>query len=116
MSNSSGPDFSALAKAGIRSLHPYQPGKPPEELTRELGIVDPIKLASNENPLGPGEHALAAMQNRVAEIGRYPDGAGYELKAALAAHHGVSSENVTLGNGSNEVLEFVARVFATYSR
>lgn len=112
MSNSYGPDFSALAKAGIRSLHPYQPGKPPEELTRELGIVDPIKLASNENPLGPGEQALAAMQNRVAEIGRYPDGAGYELKAALAAHHDVASDNVTLGNGSNEVLEFVARVFA----
>lgn len=105
-------DFIASACAGIRELRPYQPGKPPEELSRELGIDNAVKLASNENPLGPGERALQALSAALGDLGRYPDGAGFALKQALAARHGVSADAVTLGNGSNDVLEFVARVFA----
>jgi histidinol-phosphate aminotransferase len=100
------------AKQGIRSLSPYQPGKPIEELQRELGIKDVVKLASNENPLGPGQKALAAVRTRLEEMSRYPDGSGYSLKRALAAHHSCAAEAITLGNGSNEVLELIARVFA----
>jgi histidinol-phosphate aminotransferase len=102
----------ARANTGIRALSPYQPGKPIEELQRELGLTDIIKLASNENPLGPGARARAAMLARVDELARYPDGSGFQLKAALAAYHDCPSDWVTLGNGSNEVLEFIARVFA----
>ena len=100
------------AKPGIGSLSPYQPGKPIEELQRELGIEDVVKLASNENPLGPGQKALAAVRARLDEMARYPDGSGYVLKQALAAHHECAPETITLGNGSNEVLELIARVFA----
>lgn len=102
----------AHANAGIRSLSPYQPGKPTEELERELGLCDVIKLASNENPLGPGALARAAVSARLAEMARYPDGGGYELKQALAGWHSCPPDWITLGNGSNEVLEFIARVFA----
>jgi histidinol-phosphate aminotransferase len=104
-------DFSALANTGISSLQPYQPGKPIEELSRELGITDIIKLASNENPLGPGPGALKKIRESMRELGRYPDGSGYALKARLAEYHDVEPDQITLGNGSNEVLEFAARVF-----
>lgn len=100
-----------LAAPGVRGLQPYQPGKPLSELEREYGIRDAVKLASNENPLGPGPLALAALRDALAELGRYPDGNGFSLKAALAERHGVGADQVTLGNGSNDVLEFVARVF-----
>ena len=100
------------AGKGIRSLAPYQPGKPIEELQRELGIDDVVKLASNENPLGPGSAAMKAATWSLTDMARYPDGSGFRLKAALANFHGCAPECVTLGNGSNEVLEFVARVFA----
>ncbi len=107
-------DYLALAAPGVRGLHPYQPGKPIEELERELGIRDIIKLASNENPLGAGPFARQAAQ-RALEAGLqwYPDGNGFTLKHALAAHHGVGMERITLGNGSNDVLELVARAFLT---
>jgi len=100
-----------LAAPGVRGLQPYQPGKPLSELEREYGIRDAVKLASNENPLGPGKLALAALRDGLAELGRYPDGNGFALKAALAERHGVGADQITLGNGSNDVLEFVARVF-----
>ncbi len=106
-------DFLELAAPGVRTLQPYQPGKPESELRRELGLSEIIKLASNENPLGPSPKAVAAVQANFAELARYPDGNGFELKTALAAHHGVAPENITLGNGSNDVLELVARAFLT---
>jgi histidinol-phosphate aminotransferase len=104
-------DILELATPGVRGLTPYVPGKPIEELERELGITGSIKLASNENPLGPGPRALAAVQAVLPEISRYPDGAGFALKRALAAKIGVQPDQVTLGNGSNDVLELVARAF-----
>ncbi len=103
--------YLALAAPGLAGLTPYVPGKPVSELERELGITGSIKLASNENPLGPGPLARAAIAACLNEIGRYPDGGGFELRRVLAEHHGVAPECVTLGNGSNDVLDLVARVF-----
>lgn len=100
-----------LANPGVRRLIPYQPGKPVSELERELGLNGIIKLASNENPLGPGPAALAAIQTCLPDLARYPDGSGFELKKALAVKLGISSQHITLGNGSNEILELVARTF-----
>jgi histidinol-phosphate aminotransferase len=114
--------FLDLAVAGIQGLHPYQPGKPISELEREYGISDIVKLASNENPLGPGEAVNAAIAAVLPELARYPDANGFELKAALAARHGVPPECITLGNGSNDVLVLLAESFlapgleAVYSR
>jgi histidinol-phosphate aminotransferase len=102
-----------LATPGVRALQPYVPGKPIEELEREYGVTNAIKLASNENPLGPSPKALAAAQSALAEIARYPDGGGFTLKRALAAKLGVLPEQITLGNGSNDILEFAARAFVT---
>lgn len=100
------------AVSGVLELQPYQPGKPIEELERELGIANAIKLASNENPLGASPLALAAMHEEQDAIGRYPDANGFALKRALADHLGVSPTQLTLGNGSNDVLDMLARVFA----
>lgn len=105
--------FEQLAAPGVRKLQPYQPGKPIEELEREYGVSDVVKLASNENPLGPSPRALEALQARAADLARYPDGNGFELKQALSRHLDVEVEQITLGNGSNDVLELVARAFAT---
>ena len=105
--------FEALAAPGVRRLTPYVPGKPPEALERELGVKDSIKLASNENPLGPGELALAALAAAVPKVGLYPDGGGHELRSKLASRHGVSLDQVTLGNGSNDVLVLLAEAFLT---
>jgi histidinol-phosphate aminotransferase len=102
-----------LATPGVRGLQPYVPGKPIEELEREYGVKNVIKLASNENPLGPSPKALAAALAALPEIARYPDGGGFALKRALAAKLGVLPEQVTLGNGSNDILEFAARAFVT---
>ena len=103
--------FLALATPGVRGLQPYQPGKPLSELEREYGVRDAVKLASNENPLGPSPKALAAARDALADMARYPDGNGYELKQALARRHGVATAAITLGNGSNDVLELIARGF-----
>lgn len=100
----------ALARPAIRALQPYQPGKPVSELQRELGISEIIKLASNENPLGPSARALAAAQAALSELTRYPDGSGFALKAALAERHAVDLDRITLGSGSSELLELIARV------
>lgn len=94
---------------GIAQLRPYQPGKPIEELEREYGLSNIIKLASNENPLGPSPRALTAMQRALSEVWLYPDGNGFDLKSALAQRHGVTTQQLTLGNGSSEPLEFVVR-------
>lgn len=104
-------DYTQLANNGVQQLRPYQPGKPVEELQRELGLRDVVKLASNENPLGPSHRALEAARRSLDQIHLYPDGAGFELKHALADNLGVSSDRITLGNGSNDVLELVARAY-----
>jgi histidinol-phosphate aminotransferase len=100
-----------LASPALRGLIPYSPGKPIEEVERELGIRDSVKVASNENPLGPSPLAVAALREAVAGVHRYPDGAGHRLRHALAAHWGVAPDAVVLGNGSNELLELVGRIF-----
>jgi histidinol-phosphate aminotransferase len=104
-------NFMDLANAGVRSLQPYQPGKPLGELEREFGISEAIKLASNENPLGPSPVALERLAQESAGLHRYPDGNGFVLKTALAVRHDVDPARITLGNGSNDVLELIARAF-----
>lgn len=98
------------ANRDILTLQPYQAGKPIEELQRELGISDIIKLASNENPRGPGPSVHAAIARGATTLSRYPDGSGYRLKHVLAQHLRVRPEQISLGNGSNDVLELIARV------
>ncbi len=102
---------SDLAVSGVQQLVPYTPGKPIEELERELGLTEIVKLASNENPLGTNPQVIDAIQTVLPELTRYPDGNGFRLKAALAEKHAVSPEQITLGNGSNDVLEILARTF-----
>ena len=102
-----------LAVAGVQQLIPYKAGKLIEELERELGLARIIKLASNENPLGPGKKALAAIQEALPSLALYPDGSGFMLKQALAEKYAVDVSQITLGNGSNEILELVARAFLT---
>lgn len=106
-------DPTSLIAPGVRGIAPYVPGKPIEELEREYGIKDSIKLASNENPFGPGPRARNAIAAAAAEIGLYPDGNGHALKQALAAKHGCSPGAITLGNGSNDVLVMLAEAFLT---
>ncbi len=103
--------FLRLTAPGVPGLQPYVPGKPISELERELGIRDSVKLASNENPLGAGPKAREAALAALSELGRYPDGGGFALRRALGDHHGVSPARITLGNGSNDVLDLVARAF-----
>ncbi len=88
----------SLTAPGVRGLKPYQPGKPTSELEREYGLSDIIKLAFNETPLGPAPAALAVMQESLDTLALYPDGGGFDLRNALAAHHGVDAERITLGN------------------
>lgn len=95
----------------IRSLIPYEPGKPIEEVEREYGISGSVKLASNENPLGPSPKALAAIREKMAELHLYPDGDCFYLKRGLAKKLGVASENLIFGNGSNEIIELAVRTF-----
>jgi len=103
-------DYIELANSGVQQLKPYEPGKPIEELERELGLTDIVKLASNENPLGPSHKALHALKH-LHELHLYPDGAGFSLKAALAEKLGVQTNQLTLGNGSNDVLDLIARAY-----
>ncbi|MDX2052025.1 MAG: histidinol-phosphate transaminase [Polyangiaceae bacterium] len=106
--------MSNLVTASIDRLRPYQAGKPIEELERELGIKDAVKLASNENPLGASPKVLAALPGLLAQIARYPDGSAHKLREAIAAFHGVSLEEVICGAGSNELLELLYRTFTTH--
>jgi histidinol-phosphate aminotransferase len=95
----------------IRALQAYPPGKPIEELERELGITDSVKLASNENPVGPSPKAVAAMQHALTGVHRYPDGGCFYLRGALASRFGLSAEGIVVGNGSNELIELAVRTF-----
>jgi len=105
--------FLDIANPGLKGLTPYQPGKPIEELEREYGVTNIIKLASNENPLGPSPKAVEAIKQSLDELARYPDGNGFLLKQKLSAKFNVKPAQVTLGNGSNDILEFLARAFVT---
>jgi len=95
----------------ISDITPYPPGKPIEELEREYNITGSIKLASNENPFGPSPVAVEAMRDALENLHRYPDGSCYYLNRALSEHIGVASERIVLGNGSNEVIEFLVKAF-----
>lgn len=98
-------------KPSIDTIQPYQGGKPIEEVQREFGITDIIKLASNENPLGPSPLATKAIAESVTQVHLYPDGNGYYLKRDLAQHIGISEEHLILGNGSNDVLQLIAEAY-----
>ena len=100
-----------LVPANIERMVAYKPGKPLTELAREYGITDAVKLASNENPLGPSPRAIEAAQRALKDLALYPDGAAYELRAALADKHGCGMDQVVLGNGSNELIDLS---FQTY--
>jgi histidinol-phosphate aminotransferase len=103
--------WESLANEHILGIAPYEPGKPIEELERELGIAHPIKLASNENPLPPSDRVQKAIMEALAALNRYPDGSGFYLRQALAKRHGVGQDQVILGNGSNELIELLVRTF-----
>ncbi len=110
-------DFHALAVDGVQGLQPYLPGKPIEELERELGVSNILKLASNENPLGASSNALRALlQDPLQGLALYPDGNGFLLKQKLVSVLGIAIEQITLGNGSNDVLDLIARSFLTTGR
>jgi histidinol-phosphate aminotransferase len=104
-----------LAPSNIRGIAPYQPGKPISELAREMGLDEAgiIKLASNENPLGVSPRAQDAIRAVLSDLSRYPDGNGFELKAALARRYAIQTDCIVLGNGSNDVLDQAARAFLT---
>ena len=100
-----------LFKDYIQDIVPYEPGKPIEEVERELGLLGVTKLASNENPLGPSRKALRAMRAALRRVHLYPDGGCYELKNRLAEEHGLPADQFIIGNGSNEIIELLARGF-----
>lgn len=106
-------DAASLALPGIRQLQPYQAGKPIEEVERELGIQNIVKLASNENPLGVSQLVREALTQKISSLARYPDANGFYLKQALADKFDISMSQITLGNGSNDVLELLARTYVT---
>jgi histidinol-phosphate aminotransferase len=103
--------WESLANEPVLGIAPYEPGKPIEELERELGIKDAVKLASNENPFAPPRGVLEALRQALEGLNRYPDGSGHYLRQALARRHGVAPEAVILGNGSNELIELLVRAF-----
>ncbi|MBW2609711.1 MAG: histidinol-phosphate transaminase [Deltaproteobacteria bacterium] len=103
--------MNTLTRKGIEKLVPYPPGKPIEELERELGITGSIKLASNENPLGPSPLAVQAIQEKVKTLNRYPDGSGYYLKEKISDIFGLAQDQIIIGNGSNELIELIIRTF-----
>ncbi len=103
--------WESLANEHILGIAPYEPGKPIEELERELGIHNAIKLASNENPLSPSDRVQRAILVALNHLNRYPDGSGFYLRQALAKKHGASPDQIVLGNGSNELIELLVRAF-----
>jgi len=118
MTNQRNAELCEKSRAEIKSLRAYQPGKPIDELAREFGLNadDIVKLASNENPIGPSKKAIAAMEKEARELTRYPDGNGFDLKQALCKKLSVGSvtiapENITLGNGSSDILDFIVKCF-----
>src|SRR5438067_5908256 len=103
--------WESLANDHILGIAPYEPGKPIEELEREFGLTDVIKLASNENPLPPSERVLKAIADALPHLNRYPDGSAHYLRVALARRHGLTPDQLIMGNGSNELIELVVRAF-----
>lgn len=103
--------FNTKARKALQDIKPYTPGKPIEEVKRELGIDDVIKLASNENPLGPSPKALEAMRGAIESVNLYPDGTCFYLKREIAAKHGISPQQIIVGNGSDEVIKLLAEAF-----
>ncbi len=103
--------YEKLINPHIKDIRPYIPGKPIKELERELGIENALKMASNENAIGPSHEAIEAIVEALGEIHRYPESGGYYLKQALCPKLGVSDDQVILGNGSNEIIELVTRTF-----
>ncbi len=106
-----GIDFTALVNPGVQALRPYVPGKPIEELERDLGISNSLKLASNENPLGTSPMAQAVAAQSLRELHLYPDDTAFRLRHKLAARHGVHPDQLVLGAGSSDVIDMVARAF-----
>ena len=104
-------DLKKLVNKGIDGLSPYEPGKPIEDLERELGIKNAVKLASNENPVGPSPKIIDSIEKIVKETHRYPDGNATRLKAKISTKFNILENQVTVGNGSNDIIEFVARSF-----
>ncbi|XYH97815.1 histidinol-phosphate transaminase [Sorangium sp. So ce1128] len=105
--------MSALVLPTVESIVPYEAGKPLDELARELGVTDAVKLASNENALGPSPRALEAARRELESMHLYPDAAAYRLRERLAAVHGVTMSEIVQGNGSNELLDLMVHAFAT---
>ena len=109
-------DYLLRATPGVQGLEPYVPGKPVEELQRELGLEHIVKLASNENPLGPSPLGKAAAKRELDGLNWYPDDVGFKLKQKLATHYDVTAEQITLGAGSSDVIDMVARSFLAPGR
>ena len=105
------PLFIELARPQVQSMQPYQAGKPVEQAQRELGIEKFVKLASNENPRGPSAEVIAAINQAGQEVNRYPDANGYYLKQILSEMHQVEVDCITLGCGSNDILELIASAY-----
>ena len=104
-------DLKKIVNKGINDLSPYEPGKPIEDLERELGIKNAVKLASNENPVGPSPRVLQSIENILKNTHRYPDGNATKLKEVIGRNFSVKPNQVTIGNGSNDIIEFIARSF-----
>lgn len=100
-----------LVLPAVAALHPYEPGKPIEEVQRELGIGEPAKLASNENPVGPSPMAVAAIRQALGDLHRYPDGSSWTLRHKIAARHQVSPDQIFMGSGSCEILNLLVYLF-----
>src|SRR6266704_6933379 len=99
----------AFVRPSVTGLQPYQPGKPVEEVQRELGLARVVKLASNEGPYGPFPEALAALERASADLNRYPDGGAYRLRAALAERHGVRFEEIAVGSGADGLIDGISQ-------
>ncbi len=100
-----------LVQPGVAAIHPYEPGKPIEEVQRELGVSEPVKLASNENPIGPSPLAVRAIREALAELNRYPDGGSWALIHKIAARHKVEPNRIFMGSGSCEIINLLAFLF-----
>jgi histidinol-phosphate aminotransferase len=105
------PDFEKLARPCLRKLQPYIPGKPIEEIKQRFGLARVIKLASNENPLGPSRRALEAVSAALGEVNRYPEGGSTRLRQAIAASLGLEPARILVGSGSDEIIELIAKTF-----
>ena len=104
-------DVKKLVRPSVRGLHPYEPGKPVEEVQRELNLRNVIKMASNENPLGSSPLAVKAVKSGLGKLHFYPDGSGYYLRKKLSAFLDVGEDSIILGNGSDEIIQIIAETF-----